>query len=259
MKVKDGSEVVLILAGCSAWAAVNLFKGFTTASIPLIPLFVLLGLCANSPLFPILFCCSLAGLISTALIPWVVLVSGLLACTAGRNMKIRVTGFISVIFTLWLIPVSMSIPIVVLAVTLVLINKYYIRCILLPAGFIVSAVFIGIPNSLITQPAVAGSTIAEGILTYSIPEVNTSRTEVLLPAPIEGAWAVWVAIEAGGVRDSIPMLAIRLGDDMLVLPSDTDTLCFTMVQGDTLAITLMRDFRPFNHSVIHATAGGERL
>lgn len=259
MKVKDGSEVVLMLAGCSAWAAVNLFRGFTTASVPLIPLFVLLGLCANSPLFPILFCCSLVGLISTALIPWVMLVSGLLACTAGRAMRIRVTGFISVVSTLWLIPVSLSIPIVVLAATLVLINKYYIRCILLPVGFIVSAVFLGLPKSLIMQPAVAGSTIADGFLTYSIPEVNTSRTEVLLPAPCDGSWAVWVAIEAGGVRDSLPMLAIRLGDDMLVLPSGTDTLCFSMVQGDTLAITLMRDFRPFYHSVIHATAGGERL
>lgn len=259
MKVKDGSGVVLMLAGCSAWAAVNLFRGFTTASVALIPLFILLGLCANSPLFPIIFCCSLVGLISTALIPWVMLVSGLLACTSGKAMKIRVTGFISVVSTLWLIPVSLSIPIVVLAATLLLINKYYMRCILLPVGFIVSAVFFGLPKSLITQPAVAGSTIVDGILTYSIPEVNTSGTEVLLPAPCDGSWAVWVAIEAGGVRDSLPMLAIRLGDDMLVLPSGTDTLCFAMVQGDTLAITLMRDFRPFNHSVIHATAGGERL
>ncbi len=259
MKVKDGSEVVLMLAGCSAWAAVNLFRGFTSASVPLIPLFVLLGLCVNSLLFPILFCCSLVGLISTALIPWVVLVSGLLACTAGRTMKIRVTGFISVAATLWLIPVSLSIPVVILAAALVFISNHRLRYSLLPAGFIVSAIFFGLPNSLITQPAVAGSTIAEGILTYSIPELNTLRPEVLLPAPCDGPWAVWVAIEAGGVRDSIPMLAIRLGEDMLVLPSGTDTLCFTMVPGDTLAITLLRDFRPFNHSVIHATAGGERL
>lgn len=259
MKIKDGSEVAVMLAGYTAWAAVNLFRGFSPASLPLIALFTLLGMSLNTSIFPLILGCSLAGLISPVLMPWVMLVSGLLACTTGSTAKIRITGFIALASTLWLIPVSSSISITLVAAVAVLTGKSRLRYFLIPAGFIISALLFGLPGPLTLKPVIAGSAITDGILTYDIPEVNTSRTEVLLPAPFEGAWAVWIALEAGGVRDSIPMLAIRLGDDMLLLPSGTDTLSFTMVPGDTLAITLMRGFRPFNHSVIHTRAGGERL
>ncbi|MCK5131836.1 MAG: hypothetical protein KAR40_06745 [Candidatus Sabulitectum sp.] len=259
MKIKDSSEVAVMLTGYTAWAAVNLFRGFSSASLPLIALFTLLGMSLNTSIFPLILGCSLLGLISPVLMPWAVLVSGLLACTVGITMKIRITGFVAVASTLWLIPVSSSIPLAVVAAMAVLIGKNRLRYFLIPAGFIISALIFGLPGPLTVKPVIAGSTITDGILTYDIPKVNTSRNEVLLPAPFEGVWAVWIALEAGGVRDSIPMMAIRLGDEMLLLPSGTDTLSFTMVPGDTLAITLMRGFRPFNHSVIHTTAGGERL
>ncbi|MCD4708919.1 MAG: hypothetical protein K8S62_14405 [Candidatus Sabulitectum sp.] len=259
MKTIESSKVAVLLAGYTAWAAANLFRGFSPASIPLIVLFTLLGISLSTSMFPLIFACSLIGLISPVLMPWAVLVSGLLACATGSAMKIRITGFIAVASTLWLIPVSSSIPLIVIAAASALIGKKHLRCFLIPAGFIISVFFTGLPGSLITEPVIAGSTIAAGALSYDIPEVNTSRQEVLLPAPFEGTWVVWIAIEAGGVRDSIPMMAISLGEDMLFLQSGTDTLSFTMIPGDTLAITLVRKFKPFNHSVIHAVAGGERL
>ncbi len=259
MKTKDGSEVAVLLSGYTAWAAANLFRGFSFSSLPLIVLFTLLGMTTGTGMFPFIFGCSLTGLISPALMPWAVLVSGLTACAAGSTVKIRITGFIAAASTLWLIPVSSAIPLAVVATAAALIGKKSLRCALIPAGFIISAVFAGLPGSLTPEPAVAGSTITAGVLSYDIPEVKTSRREVLLPAPFEGTWVVWIALEAGGVRDSVPMMAIQLGEDILFLPSGTDTLSFTMTPGDTLAITLMREFKPFNHSVIHAAAGGERL
>ena len=174
-------------------------------------------------------------------------------------MKIRITGFITVVSTLWLIPVSHSIPFAVVAAVAFFIGKKHLRYFLIPAGFIISALFFSLPGPLAVEPVIAGSTIKDGVIYYDIPEVNTSRPEVLLPAPYEGAWVVWIALEAGGVRDSIPMMAIRLGEEILLLPSGTDTLSITMIPGDSLDISLMSSFKPFNHSVIHATAGGERL
>lgn len=259
MKTKENNEAAVLLSGYTAWAAVNLFRGFSPASLPLIALFTLLGISLGTSVFPLVLGCSLIGLISPAVMPWAVLVSGLLACTAGSTMKIRITGFIAVASTLWLIPVSSAIPLTVAAVLAALIGKNRLRYFIVPAGFIISTVFFDLPGSLTVEPVIAGSTIADGVLSYDIPEMNTSRKEVLLPAPFEGSWAVWIALEAGGVRDSIPMMAISLGENMLLLPSGTDTLCFTMIPGDTLSITLMREFKPFNHSVIHAAAGGERM
>lgn len=258
MKIRDDSEVVVMLAGYTAWAAVNLFNGFSVESLPLIVLFTLLGMSSGTAIFPVLFGCSVLGLISPIITPWAVLVSGLLGCTAGSTVRIRITGFLAVASTLWFSPVA-GIPLVVVASLAVLTGKCRLRYIYIPIGFVISALFIGLPGPLSVRPVIAGSFITAGVLKYDIPELNTSRTEVLLVAPFEGVWAVWVAMETGGVRDSIPMAAIRLGEDMLILPSGSDTLSFTMVPGDTVAITLMRDFKPFNHSVIHTTAGGERL
>ncbi|MCK5785412.1 MAG: hypothetical protein KAH54_02510 [Candidatus Sabulitectum sp.] len=259
MRTRDSNEAAVILAGYTAWAAVNLLRGFSLASLPMLAVFTLLGMCMNTAMFPVLLGSALLGLISPVLMPWSLLVAGMLASATGGEIKIRVTGFLAVASTLWLIPVSLSIPLAIVSVASTVLGKKKLRYMLIPAGFIVSALVTGLPGPLTVEPVVAGSEISEGILSYHIPEVNTSRREVLLPAPFQGTWAVWIALEAGGVRDSIPMLAVRLGESMLLLPSGVDTLSFTMVPGDTLAVTLMKDFMPFNHSVIHATAGGERL
>lgn len=218
-----------------------------------------MGMVQGTPLFPIAAGCSIIGLMSPALIPWAMLVPGLLACSAGKTAQVRIFGFAAVASTLWFIPVSASIPLVVVAATAALKGWNKLRYLAIPVGFAVSAILFDLPGPLEFKPVVAGSEINSGIITYSIPEVNGSRREVLLPAPFEGTWVVWLALESGGVRDSLPMMAVRLGDDMLLLPSGRDTLSFVMVPGDTLAITLMRNFKSFNHSVINATAGGELL
>ncbi len=259
MKSNNVSRASVILTGYNAWVLMILFQGFSVKSIPLIFVFTLLGFVIDTQIFSVVFCCSLVGLIAPAFLPWVILIAGLLSSVAGDTKKIRIMGFLTVTSILWFFPISASIPLVLVASLAALFNNKYLRYSLVPAGFIISVLLIGLPGPVDVQPVIAGSTITDGILSYSIPQVNTSRREVLLAAPHEGLWAVWIAIEAGGVRDSIPMAAIRLGDDMLILPAGVDTLSFTMIPGDTLAVTLMRDFRRFNHSVIHATAGGERL
>ncbi len=220
---------------------------------------ILTGMVQGTSIFPIAVLCSIAGLISPALLPWIMLVPGMLACSVGATARIRFTGFAAVALTIWFIPISASIPLVVVAAIAALAFGKKLRYFAIPIGFAVSAFAFGLPGPLESKPVFARSEINCGIITYSIPDVNCSRREVLLPAPSQGTWVVWLALESGGVRDSLPMFAVRLGDDMLLLPAGRDTLSFVMAPGDTLAITLMRSFRSFNHSVIHATAGGELL
>ncbi len=259
MIIKDKREPAVLLAGYALWAAVNLFRGFSVETIPLIALFTLLSFTLSSPYFPFVLLSSLLAVSSPVLMPWAILTASLPLCVSGGHTRERVTAFTALASVLWLVPVSFSIPLAVVGAMGVLLGRNRFKYLLIAAGFVLSAFFTGLPQPPRENACIAGSTIDSGIISYNIPEVNTSRPEVLLAAPKQGVWAVWIALEAGGVRDSIPLFAVRLGEEMLLLPSGTDTLSFTMTPGDTLALTLMRDFRPFNHSVIHATAGGERL
>lgn len=259
MMMKDNREPGVLLAGYVLWAAVNLFRGFSVDTLPVIALFTLLAFTLNSPYFPFIFGSSLLALASPVLMPWAILTVSLPLCISGGSMRVRVTAFIAIASILWLVPVAFSIPLAIVAVLGAVTGKNRFKYLLLPAGFVFSAFLSGLPQPIEGNSTIAGSTIHSGTISYSIPEVNTSRTEVLLAAPNEGSWAVWIALEAGGVRDSIPLFAVSLGEEILLLPSGVDTVSVTMTPGDTLALTMMRDFKTFNHSVVHATAGGERL
>lgn len=70
---------------------------------------------------------------------------------------------------------------------------------------------------------------------------------------------MWLAVDPGGVRDTLPMAAVSIGEEMLFLPAGADTLCFTFNPGDTLRVRLMRNYRPFLHPAVHLSAGGEKL
>lgn len=259
MKLKPVSEAAVMLVGYNAWALAMLLRGFDAAYLPLLVMFTLLGFSQASRTFPFLTGLSLIALFSPSLMPMAVLIGGALACATAYSMRTRITGLIAVASTIWFLPLSNAIPIIVLAAVTTLTLNCRIRSLLLPVALIVSVFWTGLPGPLSGEQAIAHSRINDGKLTYTVQTVDLSTREVLLPAPCTGTWALWVALDGGGVRDSLPMMAIRLGDDMLVLPSGRDTLCFTMIPGDTLAITMMRDFKPFNHPVIHTTAGGERL
>lgn len=259
MKTTGENNAAVMLAGYTAWAAVNLFNGFAVSSLPLLGLFTLLGLAGGTAMFPLVLGCSVIGLLSREFMPWALLVAGMVATVTGKQMKLRITGFIVVVSTLWFLPISLSVPLAVTAAVAALTGWRRYKYLLIPAGFVFSVFFTGLPGQLPAAPVVASSSISDGILSYSIPELNTSVTEVLLPAPFEGTWAVWIAIEAGGVRDSIPMMAVELREEMLILPAGTDTLSFTVTPGDTLTVSLLKEFEPFNHTAVHASSGGELL
>jgi len=259
LKTTGENNAAVMLAGYTAWAAVNLFNGFTVSSLPLLGLFTLLGMVGGTAMLPFVLGCSIIGILSQEFIPWALLVAGMVVTVTGKQMKHRVTGFLVVVSTLWFLPVSLSVPLAVTAAVAAFTEWRRYKYLIVPAGFVFSVFFTGLPGRLPVIPVVAGSSVSDGVLSYSIPELNTSVTEVLLPAPLEGTWAVWIAIEAGGVRDSIPMMAVELREEMLILPAGTDTLSFTVTPGDTLAISLLKEFKPFNHTAVHAVSGGELL
>jgi hypothetical protein len=259
MKKLQRSRVAVILTGYNVWAVMCLFRGFYVSSLPLLAVFTAMGLSLGTAVFPFMLGCSLTAVLSPSLMPWAVLVSGLLSSVAGSDMKTRAAGFTAVALSLWLSPVSFSIPLAAVAALGAVTSNERIRYAYIPLAFLVAAFLTGLPGPLNTPVAIARSEIAGGTITYDIPELNTSRPEAVLPAPFQGNWVLWIALESGGVRDSLPMLAVYLGESMQVLPAGTDTFTVTVSPGDSVSLFLMREFTPFNHTAVHASAGGELL
>jgi len=259
MIAENKSRTAVILSGYNTWALMSLFRGFSASSLPLLGTFTVLGMCMGTEIFPLVLACSLTAVLSPSLMPWAVLVSGLLSSAAGSDMKTRTAGFAAVALSLWFIPFSFSIPLAAVSALGAVVSDKRIRYASVPAGFLVSALFFGLPGPLSELHSVAQSTITDGTIAYEIPELNTSRPEVYLPAPFQGNWVLWIALESGGVRDSLPMMAICLGENVLLLPAGTDTFTVSVSPGDSISLVLMRSFRPFNHTAVHAFAGGELL
>jgi len=259
MKNIFAGKVLVLLAGLSAWASVVLFNGFSVEYISMFLLFVLLAETVDESIFLYILGFSLISILSTNLIYWAVLSAGLLVILVVTSSRVRYIAFVTIVVTIWFSSLLKMIPFVFLALFSVFIKQKQYKILFLFLALLLSVFWFGIPATPAESVVYASSIIKNGKITYQIPSLNLTSKTALLVAPCEGNWVIELALEAGGVRDTIPMYSLQLGEDMLFLPAGADTLCFTISPGDTVVINLIRKFHPFNHPVIHATAEGELL
>ena len=252
-------KVLVLLSGFTAWAAIVLLKGFTLEYISMLFLFVLLSETANERIFPYILGLSLVTILSANLMPWAVLTAGILSVVFCTSLRIRYIAFLAIVLTIWFSPLLKMIPFILLALSSFFVAKKYYKIFLVFLAVFLSVLWMGMPADSSPYVVYARSMIQEGRIIYQIPSLNLTTRKVLLLPPSEGNWALELVLDAGGVRDTIPMYSLQLGEDLLFLPMGKDTLCFTIAPGDTLVITLMRKFHPFNHPIVHATAEGELL
>ena len=260
MKKEIENAASVILAAACALAATALFRGFSPSCLAFIPLAVAAGYSTGTVLFPLLVILLSGGLLAPDMIPWAALAGGMICSVSGKVPVARVSGFLAVAVSMWFVPLEAStIPLVVSASGAFFYRKKHIGYILLAAGVVFSAFTTGLPHSPVNPSAVAESYTENGEIRYSIPVLNGALREVLIPAPVSGEWVMWLAYEGGGVRDTMPLAVISLREEIVILPADPESLCFTVFPGDTLRVSLVRNCHPFNHPVIHVTAGGELL
>lgn len=250
----------VILAGWCAVAAAALFRGISCELSCLLPLAVAAGASTGTVLFPVLVLFFSLGLVSPEALPWAVLTAGAVSAVAGKSPVARVFGFVSVAWVLWFIPVQFSVPVLVTAAFGAFFHRrkpviYGVSVL----AFLLSAAVFGLPRMAAERCETARSYTREGVTEYAPAHIYTWNREICLPAPVSGTWAMWVYLDSGGVRDTLPMTSLCLGEEMIFLPAGKDTICFTFEPGDTLRVRLMRDSEPFLHPVIHVFAGGERV
>lgn len=260
MRSEGKGTTAVILTACCAVATTVLFRGFSGVLIALVPLSVAAGLSVGTVLFPLQAVFIILGLISPEAAPWAVLLGGTLSSVAGEGIRVRTAGFLSVAAVLWFLPLAGVIPLAAASAAGAFLHRR--RClpyVILAGGYMVSVLLTGPPKDHSQVPAIAPSSIENGQLTYHVPSLTAAGTEVQLCVPPEGRWAIWIAVDGGGVRDTMPMMSLSLGESMLFLPRGKDTLCLTGLPGDTLSVALLRGHRPFSHPVVHINAGGELI
>lgn len=260
MKRSEGSTAAVVLVGCSAGAAMVLFRGFSPVMLALLPVITATALSIRTWPGRMALLLLLLSFASENALPWAVLVAGGLFCFSGTGPAVRGLGFASISVAVWTNPILNALPLLIAAAAAVFLHRNpRAAFILLPAGVIVSAFLTGLPVAPFGHTHIARSFIENDSITWSIPDLNSHRTEIRLPAPCSGQWAMWIILDGGGLRDTMPMAAVELNEHVLSLPAGRDTLSFTMLPGDTLTVSMLRPGRPFTHPVVHLQAGGELL
>jgi len=254
-----GSAAIMLSAWC-VLVAVMLFKGYSGIMLSMIPLAAAAGLSRRADVFTVVFMTMALAFVSPGAMAWAALFGGSFCAFSGGGTAVRTAGFLACAVALWFTPIQSAIPLAVVPAAGVLFFRHRITAYLvLLSGFFISVFLTGLPRLSEGIPANASSFIDNGTIVYEVNDLNSFRREIRLPAPCSGIWAMWVSVDCGGVRDTLPMMAVCLNDEILVLPPGRDTLCFTMTPGDTLNLALLREYRPFNHPVVHISAGGEKI
>ncbi|PIE51732.1 hypothetical protein CSA37_05045 [Candidatus Fermentibacteria bacterium] len=256
---RNCAAAVIIAGGCLCAASI-LFRGFDPLTLSLLPLGVASGLASGTVLFPVLSLALLASAAAPSALPWVCLAAGFTASAAGRGTALRAAGFITTASVAWFLPAAgMTAALAASAVLVFIEKRHKLSIAVLAAAFIVSALTGGFPEKAVPEAAIARSVIQNEKISFEIPSLTGSCTEVLLPAPCSGEWAMQAAVNSGGVRDTLPVAALLCREELTMLSAGNDTICFSMSPGDTLAVRLLRHHRAFCHPAVHLSAGGELL
>lgn len=250
---------VFLACMCTA-AAAALFRGPSWELAALVPYSAALALVSGRRLFLIGLPPLALALLSPGALPWAVLLGGMLFSLLAPGRAARITGFLSVAVVLWFLPLKASIPLAAVSAAGALMGGGRTAAtVAVLAGFSLSAFIAGLPEDPSPEPRAVRSFISNGELVCERVMILPGSGGAFLCAPGSGTWAMWAAVEVGGLRDSIPAAALSVGEDMIFLPAGRDTLCFLFHPGDTLNVSLLRGQDPMLHPVIHFTAGGERL
>ncbi len=221
MRYEGKGTTAVILTGCCAVAVTVLFRGFSGVLIALVPLSAAAGFSVGTVLFPIQAIFFILGLISPEAAPWAVLMGGTLSSFAGEGPRVRTAGFLSVATVLWFIPLTGVIPLAVASAAGAFFHRHRgLPYVILAGGYMVSVLLTGMPGDHSRVPTIAPSSIENGGLTYHVPSLTAAVTEVQLCVPTEGLWAIWIAVDGGGIRDTMPMMALSMGESMLSCPGE---------------------------------------
>lgn len=147
---------------------------------------------------------------------------------------------------------GMTVLLVGLAVACVL-NGRWLRAAVMGTFFLAGPVLIGLPASpegppdLLQENFIGDSTVWRDPVSLDYHR----RAAELRTSGCSGK-TLYLLVQAGGVRDALPLGTVTRGDHSCAVRSGWDTLAVPAGGGET-RIRMDRSYRPFSHPVIHVT------
>ena len=85
---------------------------------------------------------------------------------------------------------------------------------------------------------------------YNVPSLNSGSQGVTFRTSDGGSFRI--SMEAGGVRDTMPLASLRAGESVFCINSGTSSLEIDLAPGgENVTVTITRPWQPFQHPVLH--------
>lgn len=181
-----------------------------------------------------------------------VMASGMLLVLNGKSLFIRVTGLCSILLAALQGSVSGLMFILILSAISVFPPSRKWRLATMAPGLILCLVIAGLPDARLHPERVAQERHIEDRLAWTyVPALTAGSPAVLFRTSSTDGGVLHVPVDAGGVRDDLPVGTILTGEQSITFGAGRDTLNVPFNAGDTVRVWISRPWAAFEHTIIH--------
>jgi hypothetical protein len=181
-----------------------------------------------------------------------VIASGVLIVLNGKSLLARVMGLCSILFAALQGSVSGPMFILIFSGLAVFPRSRKWRFASMAAGLILCLVLTGLPDARLHPELVAQERHIEDRLAWTyVPALNAGSPAVLFRTSAAEGGVLHVPVDAGGVRDDMPVGTILTGEQNITFGTGKDTLHVPFNAGETIRVGISRPWAAFEHTIIH--------
>lgn len=181
-----------------------------------------------------------------------VIASGILVVLNGRSLLIRLSGLCSILLTALQGSVSGLTFILILSALAVFPNRRKWRFVSMTLGLALCLVLTGLPDARLHPELIAQERHIEDRLAWTyVPALHAGSPAVLFRTSVVDEGVLHLPVDAGGVRDDLPVGTILAGEQSITFGAGQDTLHVPFIAGDSIRVRISRPWASFEHTVIH--------
>ncbi len=253
MSRAEKGELAVTLAGLAAWLVMVLFRGFSMEwlSLPLAAAAVaaLTGGKFFLPGFLLLLtsAASSSGAASCA-------VAGLYCLVCSERTRGRLLGWLALAAWAWAAPSPGAVPLLAAGALVSLFPGLQLRLAVSGVLSVLLMCFSTLPVRPDPGPRASRFLMDREHGWWKVPPVTLAGAGAVLAPPFPSGGTLELQVLCGGVRDSLPVVAVQYGSETMLLPMGEHHLTLELSGADSLFILPLREHRPFTHPVAHVYA-----
>lgn len=252
IKAEKG-ELAISLAGIAVWLVIVLFRGHSAQWIALPLAAMAVASITGGRFFLPGFLLLLASVVSSAGAASCA-VTGVYCVFCSERLRGRVFGWLALAAWTWANPFPEAVPLLGASALVAAFQRRWLRLGLAGAMSVQLMVFSALPFDPDPYPQASRFFLRDGHGWWKIPPVTLGTAGAVLAPPFPGGCTVQLQISCGGVRDSLPVVAVQSGHGTLLLPMGEHTVTLELSGTDSVFLLPVRNPQPFTHPVAHVYA-----